>query len=307
VRSNITTAVDLFSGAGGFTTGAQAAGVDVLACGNHWAEAIAIHEANHPGVEHICANLLELDMGRLPAHDLLLASPACQGHSQASQPTRRPKHQADRNTAWAVICAAEAHRPTTILVENVVDMKRWVLFDAWIGCMEKLGYDVRTHVFDTAEFGVPQNRKRLIVSARLGGALDLESPQMAPAAFRESIDWDASDGRGWARWKDKTPGVRRRVEGGRAKGLGESFLVHYDSYHTGRSLDRPIGTITTKAQWALVRGDEIRMLTSRELARGMGFASDYILPPTKSAAVKMLGNAIPPTFAQELCRQVVTA
>lgn len=302
-----TTAVDLFAGAGGFTTGAQAAGVRVLACGNHWPEAIAIHEANHPDVEHICANLLELDMGRLPAHDLLLASPACQGWSQVGQPTRRPKHEADRNTAWAVICAAEAHRPRTILMENVPDMQRWVLWPQWLKCLEGLGYVVREHVFDTADFGVPQNRRRLILSARLGEALDLVSPDVTHVPASSIIDWDDTDGRGWAPVRSKTAGVRERVSAGRRKGLGQRFLVHYDSYHTGRSLDRPIGTITTKDQWALVRGKEIRMLTRRELARAMSFDAAYQLPRSKKMAVKMLGNAIPPTFARELCRQALEA
>lgn len=303
MRNHTTTAVDLFAGAGGFTTGAIAAGIDVLACGNHWPEAIEIHAANHPDVQHICANLLELDMARLPAHDLLLVSPACQGFSQTAHPTRRPKHESDRNTAWAILCAAEAHRPRTILMENVPDMLRWALWPTWVDGLRRLGYEVREHIFDTADFGVPQNRKRLIVSARQGEALDLVSPQLPHVPAATIIDWDDVEGRGWKPVSSKTDGVKARVRGGRRKGLGERFLVHYDSYHTGRSLDRPIGTITTKDQWALVRGKEIRMLTRRELARAMSFDADYLLPRTKKMSVKMLGNAIPPTFAQDLCKQ----
>lgn len=297
-------AVDLFAGAGGFTLGAERAGIKVLACGNHWRTALDIHQQNHPNVNHICANLLELDMGRLPAHDLLLASPACQGFSEASQPTRRPKHEADRNTAWAVIACAEAHRPATILVENVPRFAEWTLFALWRACLERLGYIVRVHIFDAADFGVPQTRRRLIVSARRGHALDLVAPQTPHRAFATCIDWESpGEGRGWEPIAKKPAGVRRRYAAARARHLGQRFLLHYDSYHRGRSLARPIGTITTKDQWALVDGPWVRMLTRRELMRAQSFPVTYALPTSKALAVRLLGNAIPPRLAESLCRQ----
>lgn len=297
----MTTAVDLFAGAGGFTTGARLAGVRVLACGNHWRDAIDVHRLNHPDVEHICANLLELDMRRLPAHDLLLASPACQGFSEASQPRRRPKHEADRNTCWAVVCAAEAHRPRTILIENVPALRRWTLFPVWKAAFETLGYTLREHVFDTADFGVPQERKRLIITARLGEALDLRSPALPRRPFAPLVDDDERDG--WARVADKPAGVQLRAARARARGLGDRFLLHYSRDNAGRDLARPIGTVTTKLQWALVDRRWVRMLNREEHRRAMGFPDDYHLPAGKSLAVRMLGNAIPPGFAAEICRQ----
>lgn len=297
-------AVDLFAGAGGFTTGALAAGLEVVACANHWRAAIDVHAANHPGVEHVCANLLELDMRRLPRHDVLLASPACQGFSEASQPSRRPKHEADRNTCWAVVCAAEAHRPETILVENVPAIRRWPLFSVWLQAFEALGYVVRQHVFDAADFGVPQNRVRFVLTARRGCALDLRSPALPHRAFGPLVDWHAGE---WRRLRNLPVGVRRRAARAKARGLSGRYLLHYSSDHAGREVDRPIGTITTKVQWAAVDGGRSRMLSADELRRGMGFPADYQLPEGKCAAVRMLGNAIPPALAQSICRQAMEA
>ena len=301
-----TTAIDLFAGAGGFTTGATAAGVDVLWAANHWHTAVQIHQLNHPDTEHSCQDLQQADWCAVPDHDLLLASPACQGHSQAGQPGRRgryDRHQRDRNTAWAVISCAEAKRPRTVLVENVGDFYRWALYPAWRSALEALGYSVAEHSFDTADFGIPQNRRRAIITARLGDeALELNSPKTPWRGFEDSIDWDQEQG--WAPITSKPPGVQKRVAKGRNRGLGETFLSHYVTGHPGRELERPIGTITTKVQWALVRGDQIRMLTIDEHRRAMAFPEDYRLPATKEAAVRMLGNAIPPRFAEQLCEQV---
>ncbi len=302
-------AVDLFAGAGGFTTGATAAGVDVLLALNHWAAAVDIHARNHGGVTHWTQDAQEADWRLVPDHDLLLASPACQGHSQAGQPGRWQsgvlrRQQADRNTAWAVIACAETKRPRTILVENVADFLRWPLFGGWTRCLELLGYVVRTHVFDVADFGLPQNRVRAIVTARQGEALDLASPGLEWRGFGPCVDWAAGE---WAAVAGKTAGVRRRIQRGRDRGLGRRFLTHYVTGHPGRSLSRPIGCVTTKAQWAVVDGDRTRMLSTAELRRAMGFPADYVLPTGKTLALRMLGNAIPPGFAQELVAQAVAA
>lgn len=72
-------AADLFAGAGGSSIGAEAAGARVVLAANHWRAAIDTHKANHPHTEHWLQDLQQADFRRLPAHDLLLASPSCVG------------------------------------------------------------------------------------------------------------------------------------------------------------------------------------------------------------------------------------
>ena len=61
-----------------------------------------------------------LAMPHLQTHDLLLASPCCQGHAKArGKKSGNAQHDASRSTAWAVVSAAEFHRPEVVLVENV--------------------------------------------------------------------------------------------------------------------------------------------------------------------------------------------
>jgi DNA (cytosine-5)-methyltransferase 1 len=295
-------AIDLFAGAGGFTAGAHQAGVRVVWAANHWQHAVEIHKQNHPEVEHVCQDLLQADWRKVPDADLILASPACQGHSQAGQPVRVKRHDADRNTSWAVIGAAESLRSRTILIENVPDFLRWNLYAPWRDCLERLGYVVREHVFDACEFGVPQNRKRVIITARLGEPLDLRSPGLPPAPFEPCVDWSRGN---WAPVSAKPVGVRKRIAAARARGLRGRFLTHYVTGHRGREIERPIGTITTKVQWAAVQGRRTRMLTARELARGQTLPEDYVLPSSQTQAVRMIGNAIPSRMAKEVVRQAI--
>ncbi|HNH48626.1 MAG TPA: DNA cytosine methyltransferase, partial [Myxococcota bacterium] len=185
-----TTVVDLFSGLGGFSTGAKQAGCHVAWAGNHWPLAIEYHQKNHPATTHVCQDLQQFDFSRLPEHDLLLASPSCQGHSPA-RGAEKPHHDGSRSTAWAVVSAAEAGRAPVVIVENVLQFTSWTLYPAWKLAMESLGYSISPHILDAADFGVPQNRIRLfLVCTRSQVPLVLDLKKTAWEPIGPSIQWD---------------------------------------------------------------------------------------------------------------------
>lgn len=298
-------AVDLFAGAGGFSTGAAMAGARVLWAANHWPVAVEWHAANHPDTLHACQDLQQADFRDAPAHDLLLASPACQGHSRA-RGTDKPHHDAQRATAWAVVTCAEVHRPPVVLVENVPEYAEWVLYPAWCAAMHALGYALSPMVVDAADHGVAQHRRRLFVVAtrsRYPIALDLPKREPTPAA--RVIDFAAG------RWSQvhrpgRSPATLARIAAGR-RAHGERFVAPYygsGSGETGRSLERPLGTITTRDRWAVIDGDRMRMLTADECRAAMGFPAGYRLPTQHKAAVHLLGNAVCPPVAADLINAI---
>ncbi|MNC67512.1 hypothetical protein D3C75_1180170 [compost metagenome] len=64
--------------------------------------AVEWHSANHPNAIHVCQDLQQANWEAVPRHDLLLASPCCQGHSKArGKGAGNPQHDASRSTAWA--------------------------------------------------------------------------------------------------------------------------------------------------------------------------------------------------------------
>ncbi|WP_043767543.1 DNA cytosine methyltransferase [Algiphilus aromaticivorans] len=302
------TAVDLFAGAGGFTAGATQAGVRVLWAANHWQAAVQVHADNHPDTEHSCQDLHQADWSRVPAHDILLASPACQGHSRA-RGTDRPHHDATRSTAWAVVSCAEFHQPRVIVVENVPEFCRWQLYPVWRQALEALGYQVAPHIIDAADHGVPQHRRRVyIVCTRTRSPLMLSMAprERVPAASFIRFDagnWSPIDKPG------RADATKARIQSGRQR-FGERFVMPYyssGSGRTGRALSRPIGTITTVDRWGVVDGDRTRMLTAGEYRDAMGFPSTYRLPAKHRDATQMLGNAVCPPVVTDLLTEIRSA
>lgn len=300
-------AVDLFAGWGGFTLGAEAAGVDVVWAGNHWVLAVDAHTANHPETQHVCQDLRQADWTKLPEYDILLASPACQGHSQASQPKRRPYHDKLRATAWSVVDCADVTEPKAIVVENVPDFRRWRLYKIWRAALTEMGYQIDELEVMATEHGVPQRRKRLFVVAwknrERPNLFGLTNRFMREPAFGPQIEWDAP---GWRPVSSASAKVQERVQNGR-ENHGPKFLTQHVTNHPGVGLHEPIRTITTGDQWAIVKGDVYRPLTVRETARAMGFPDDYRWPAGASRRdkIKGLGNAVCPPVATAIVKRLV--
>lgn len=292
-------AIDLFAGLGGFSEAAEMAGCRVVWAANHWQAAVEIHKANHPGISHKCQDLHQADWTQVPEHDLILASPACQGHSRA-RGTDRPHHDASRSTAWAVVSAMEYHRPPLGLVENVLEFTRWPLYPAWCAALEALGYAVSPHIVDAADHGVPQHRVRVYIAlTRSKAPVQLRLPRRDHVPAESIIEFDA--GR-WSRIDKpgRSPRTLARIARGR-RDHGTRFLTaYYSATQGGRSLARPIGTITTRDRWAVIDGDRMRMISVDEARRAMAFRACYRLPDSPRLAMHLLGNAVCPPAAADV-------
>lgn len=298
-------AIDLFAGAGGFSTGALMAGCNVVWAANHWQDAVTIHALNHPGAAHMCQDLHQARWDTVPAHDLLLASPCCQGHSKArGKSSGNPQHDASRSTAWAVVSAAEFHRPGAVVVENVPEFLKWSLYPAWQTAMQALGYSLAPHILDAANHGAPQHRERMFIvmtKSKTPLQLAFEAKPRVPAS--SFIDFGA------AKWQpiDK-PGraaatLARVAEGRRVH--GDRFVSsYYGNERGGRSIHRPIGTITTRDRHAVVDGNRMRMISVQEARAAMGFPADYLLPANQRTAMHMLGNAVVPLVARDVINAI---
>jgi DNA (cytosine-5)-methyltransferase 1 len=301
-------AIDLFAGAGGFSEGARLAGISVVWAANHWKQAVRFHSANHSETVHACQDLQQADWRDIPRHDVQLASPACQGHTPA-RGKERPYHDALRSTAWAVVSCAEYHRSPIVVVENVPEFLTWALYPAWLDALNRLGYAVAPHVIDAADHGVPQHRERLfLVCTRSRNPLFMDLPKRPHVAIGDVIQWNQHQ---WS-LVDKpgrSPATLRRIAAGRTE-FGRRFVAPYYSSGsglTGRSVKRPIGTITTCDRWAVVDGERMRMLQVPEAKAAMGFRADYVLPQTKREAMHMLGNAVCPPVAADLLAAIQQA
>src|SRR2546429_4946542 len=118
------TFTDIFCGAGGSSIGLAAAGFELKLAANHWERAIQTHAANFTKAEHLCADVNNYDMRRLPKASVLWASPICteispaggrkrsRGQGSLFEGEQLPDEAFERTraTAWDVIRATEAWR-----------------------------------------------------------------------------------------------------------------------------------------------------------------------------------------------------
>lgn len=306
----MTEVIDLFSGLGGWSTGAVMAGAKVVWAANHWPEAVQWHAVNHPETLHLCQDLHQADWSTVPRHDGMLASPCCQGFSRGRGKAHgNPQHDASRSTAWAVVSAAEYHRPPFVIVENVPEFTRWTLYPAWEMAMRQLGYQLAPHIVDCADLGVPQNRVRIfIVCTQSKAPLMLQLPTEQHRHASTFIDLDTGT---WSpiNKPGRATATLARIANGRRQ-HGDRFLMPYyksGSGLTGRALDRPIGTLTTRDRWAIVDGERMRMLTAKETLLGMSFPASTQHPTNHRLTVHMAGNAVPPLAGAAIIKAVQEA
>lgn len=168
------TVTDLFCGAGGSSTGAAAAGAEIVMAANHWATAIEVHQAHHPDAKHDLADISNADPRRYPVTDMLIASPECTNHSQARGVSRRrqdpslwdapdPSAERSRSTMMDVPRFAEQNRYAAGITENVVEVTKWSGWRAWRQWMEDLGYEIRLLSHNSMHHGVAQSRDRVYI------------------------------------------------------------------------------------------------------------------------------------------------
>jgi DNA (cytosine-5)-methyltransferase 1 len=122
--------IDNFAGGGGASTGIEAAlgrAIDVAI--NHDAEAVAMHEANHPGTHHYCQSVWKADPREVVAEHgggpvaLAWFSPDCKHFSKAKG--GKPVEKNIRDLAWVVVTWAQRVRPLMIMLENVEEFRTW--------------------------------------------------------------------------------------------------------------------------------------------------------------------------------------
>lgn len=180
MKNSFLTVTDQFCGAGGSSQGVRelsrsmGGGLDVKLALNHWKLAIETHNTNFPDTLHDCTDISACDPRRYPKTNILITSPECTNHSLAKGKKRKqredlftsldPAEERSRATMWDVPRFAEYHDYEIIIVENVVDARYWVMWDAWLKAMHSLGYEHQCVYFNSMHaHPTPQSRDRMYV------------------------------------------------------------------------------------------------------------------------------------------------
>ncbi|WP_165924090.1 DNA cytosine methyltransferase [Neorhizobium sp. S3-V5DH] len=160
-------AVELFCGAGGMSRGLIDAGIEVIRAYDAWPVAVENYRHNigpHAEVADL-KNLLSIipEIVRL-APDMICGGPPCQDYSLAGR--RQEGENASMTVAFAII--ATAVRPEWIVMENVIQASKSQAWAEARAMLKRAGYGLSESRTNASLYGVPQSRRRFIVTARLG-------------------------------------------------------------------------------------------------------------------------------------------
>lgn len=342
-RVRTISAIDLFCGAGGLSLGLASAGIDVAA-------GIDLDPAcRYPYETNLDARFIQADVGKVrkehlerlwtPGSARLLAGCApCQPFS-----SHRRGVDTSGEDNWDLLShfgrLVTATLPEFVTMENVTRLSRMSVFDRFVHRLEELKYSVAYGPLYGPEFGLPQERRRLVLLASRIGSIELPSGELDKSKFKtvkQTIndlpelaagETDPCDPMHSARSLSplNLARIRASVPGGtwrdwptnlRAECHKKSSGASFQAFYGRMTWDSPSPTITTQAYnfgtGRFGHPEQDRSITLREAAMLQGFPRGYrFVPdgerPSRQSVGRLIGNAVPPEFGFAVGRQFVAA
>lgn len=319
--------VDLFCGIGGSSYGAVAAGLEpLLLVDNDPKCRDALDKSLRDFfVQCDLGKRSEKLLSKLHGLDVLLCSPPCQNYS--TMKTRNGRDLAtDEDAAFISyileICGELV--PSVVVVENSPRFLKSKLCSDLVAGFLKRGYSITASVIDAAEMGVPQRRKRSIITAsRKRHRIHKSQGHMTVrSAFSGLPPLGSVDPLHQSKRRHSDE-VMRRIKsipknGGSRTALPDDLQLEchkrsngYRDVYGRMAWDKPAPTITggctNPSKGRFIHPEEHRAITLREAARLQTLPDTVFLQQIRSqeTRAKLIGNAFPPDFINQILHQLV--
>lgn len=329
-------AIDLFAGCGGMTEGLFAAGYKVVAAIEIDPNAAQAYRANHErrgvilyeeDIRQVDPNSIRQLLGDEPLH-LLAGCPPCQGFSTMRRKNKRgAKRDARNRLVWEYVRFVESLTPITIMLENVPALAEYTEFKRAVAQLKRLGYIISYRSVDTAQYGVPQRRKRLVLTGSLLGALEPATGNDRTVTVRATIGNmprpEDSDDPLHQMFPHHTEYIQEQIrltphDGGSRLDLPEQYTlpchrregIGFKDVYGRLSWDKVSSTITggclNPSKGRFLHPEQDRCISAREAAMLQTFPQGYVFPSelSRSAIALMIGNALPPTFCRIQAKKI---
>lgn len=178
------TQASLFSGICGADLGFRKAGLE-HAWGLEIDPQLTEIANNNFGGSIQCLDILDANPFKFEKVDLLHASPVCKSYSPAN--ANKGERQLDLDCAKKVAEFISVLQPQYFTLENVEAYRKSKSFHIIVETLYKLGYWVTYQVLNSADFGVPQSRRRLILLAVKNGFIPSLPPKQKHVGWYEAI------------------------------------------------------------------------------------------------------------------------
>ncbi|GAA5531419.1 DNA cytosine methyltransferase [Herpetosiphon gulosus] len=329
--------ISLFSGGGGLDIGFHRAGFHILACVEIDNLACKTLEKNiGQYFERDCkiinqdiTKINPLDITREPV-DFIIGGPPCQSFSAIGRRAGGAAGTYDeRGELFEHYCRLVSYfKPHGFLFENVRGILSSHKGEDWrriTSAFRDIGYNISYRVLDTADYGVPQHRERLIMVGTREGNNGIKFPRPthgpdaavgAPhvTALEAILDLQAIQ-QPELKFEGKYSNLLKEVPPGSnylhfTKEMGHptpsfawrsrfsDFLYKADPSKPVRTIVAKLGAYSGPFHW------ENRKFTVDEFKRLQSFPDDYEFVGGTGSILKQIGNSVPPIFAERLAEAV---
>lgn len=322
------TAIDLFSGVGGLSEGLRQAGFKTKYAFEIDEVASRSYSINHKEVKVITKDIRKVDMNEIKASlqdekiHLLAGCPPCQGFSTIRR-LNKPNPVADERNDLIdeYVRFIKELNPFTFMMENVPGLALSPNFEEAVKELKAIGYIVNYKTVNVKDYGVPQNRKRLVMIGSRLGPIDIAKASNKKVTVRDKIGGLPHPENSSDELHKIFPKHTKRIQdlirdiphdGGSRKDLGESRQlechkkanVGFNDVYGRLRWDDYSTTITggclNPSKGRFLHPEQDRCISAREAALLQSFPKNYKFPtdvPISKIAL-MIGNALPPQFCK---------
>ncbi|MDD2516046.1 MAG: DNA cytosine methyltransferase [Candidatus Gracilibacteria bacterium] len=303
--------ISLFCGCGGLDLGFHMAGHEIVYANDFDKDSIETYKKNFDTsncvIEH--KSIIDVNINNIPDGDIVIGGFPCQGFSVANI---YRNEEDDRNKLYLeLLRVIKGKNPKFFLAENVTGLcslggykndfdkskKLGKIFKMILNDFRKIGYDVEWKILNSSDYGVPQNRKRVII---VGIRNDLKYKYIFPKIkFINKKTVRDAIGDLPIEYSQNIPNHH-----------GSKYKVKINGYLGNRHIewDKPAPTITgrgggTGGPIIMPHPSQERRMTVREYARIQTFPDNFIFEGSISSQYRQIGNAVPPLMGIEIGKQ----
>jgi DNA (cytosine-5)-methyltransferase 1 len=315
------TFIDLFAGIGGFRIPMQELGGNCVFSSEFNYHAQRAYEFNFGEVPF--GDITKLNSDIVPKHDILCAGFPCQPFSISG---KMKGFEDTRGTLiYHVFEIIEKHQPKVVFLENVKhlvyhDKKRTLA--TIVHHLEEMGYVVSKKVLNASDFGVPQNRERIIIIGHKETKFDFTKiKKMSPTTLKEFLDSEndfeyleepytiledqktQDSGLVFAGYRNKT--IRKA---GVRPGTEHLSRVHKqpNRIYSTEGVHPALPSQESSGRFWIWHEDKVRKLTIQECYRIMGFPDEFKLLNNKAELYKQIGNSVAIPMIRAVAEQIKT-
>ena len=295
--------IDLFAGIGGMRIAFEDAGGTCVFSSEWDKDSQKTYQANFGETPH--GDITKIEASDIPDFDILLAGFPCQPFSSIGQRAGF-MHETQGTLFYDVLRIIQEKRPSAFLLENVVGLvnhDKGKTFETIKRSLEAESYEVVFKILDSADYGVPQFRKRIYIfgfdKKLFNGTPDFHWPQ--PLKERVGIGKFVESGiQDYSISTHLQNSYIYKLDDGRPQIITPNSDIQVKTLvSTYHKIQRLTGTFVADGPTGL------RLLTVNECKAIMGFPKNFNVPVSRTQMYRQMGNSVAVPVVKAVARQMV--